>query len=498
MDSSELKKEVISYNIKNCLWVICILNLTLKMNKKAIFANLIIGSAIIFFLTVFIFSLYKSSESPSVRMILYYIGSCIVIILFAYALRCKTDFKINVALLLLSVVMIAYAIELFLSFDLLVFAKHNTDDNLQKRIKFAEAQGIPFDTRSLFQVVLDLRSKGTDAYPVSRPHNYIYSDGLSNREVKVYPLGSISGKTVVLCNENGEFIIDKNDEHGFNNPEGLYSGDSTDIVLLGDSFVHGHCVKSEKNIAGWLRRSGEKVLNLGMGANGPLIELAILQEYAKPLKPKVVFWFYYEGNDQVDLEEEKKASLLMKYMDRKYSQGLINNQGLIDKLVIEYVEQKISSTKRKDELSDKSAEQDYSLSFTEIARLSQLYNRFKIIKECFFSVDPLFKNILAEAKGRVNAWGGQLYFVYLPAIDRYLNESNRCSNFSFSKHKTMILSIAKDLEIPVIDIHESLTSNHDLYSLFPFRLNFRGHFNEEGYKFVAEQLITKLHTDENQ
>jgi hypothetical protein len=345
---------------------------------------------------------------------------------------------------------------------------------------------------------MDLRSDGIDAYPVSNPHNYIYSDGLFNNKLQVYPLGSISGKTVVQCNENGEFIIDKNDEHGFNNPEGLYSSDSTDIVLLGDSFVHGNCVKSEENIAGWLRKSGKKVLNLGMGANGPLIELATLEEYAKTLKPKVLFWFYYEGNDQVDLEEEAKASLLMKYMDRNYSQDLLNKQELIDKSIIEYVENKISLNKRNNKINDNSGETDYSLSFTEVAKLSELRNRFEIIKGCFFLGDPLFKDILTEAKARVNAWGGQLFFVYMPSIDRYLNESNRCSNYAFSKHKTVILSIAKDLEIPVIDIHESLTSHQDLYSLFPFRLNFRAHFNSEGYRLVAKRLITKLQIGDNQ
>ncbi len=466
------------------------------MNRKTIFANIILGSAVILFLLAFVLVLHKSSTSPSGSMIKYYIGLFVGVVLFACVLRCSTDVKANIALLLLSIVVIIYAVELYLSFKLLIYLKNNPDENPQSRIKFADAHGIAFDRRSLFQVVMDLRASGIVAYPAANPHNYIYPDGLNSQKAKVYPLGSMSDKTIVYCNEDGEYLINKSDEHGFDNPEGLYCKGCTDIVLIGDSFAHGHCVKSEENIAGWLRKSGKKVLNLGRGANGPLIELATMQEYAKPLRPKFVFWFYYEGNDQVDLKEEKKSSLLMKYMDGNYSQDLIDKQELIDSLIIEHVENKISSRKRDDKSNDKISKPDSNFSFLQIAKLSQLRERFREIEECFAPTDPLFEDILAEAKGRVNAWGGRLYFVYLPSIDRYLNESNRCTKYGYSMHREKILSIAKDQGLPVIDIQELLSSHPDVYSLFPFGLKFRGHFNTEGYRLVAQRLITRLQIDE--
>lgn len=50
-----------------------------------------------------------------------------------------------------------------------------------------------------------------------------------------------------------------------------------------------------------------RTLNLGMGGIGPLHELAILKEYGSVVRPKVVLWVYYEGNDLADLSHEKNG-----------------------------------------------------------------------------------------------------------------------------------------------------------------------------------------------
>ena len=39
----------------------------------------------------------------------------------------------------------------------------------------------------------------------------------------IYTLGTISNTTTVLCSEGGDWSIYESDEHGFNNPKGLYS-----------------------------------------------------------------------------------------------------------------------------------------------------------------------------------------------------------------------------------------------------------------------------------
>ena len=52
--------------------------------------------------------------------------------------------------------------------------------------------------------------------------------------------------------------------------------------------------------------------------------------------------------------------------------------------------------------------------------------------------------------------------------------------------RNKILSFAKGLNIPVIDITEEFGSQHDPLSLFQFRLS--GHYNSKGYNLVAKQI----------
>ena len=119
----------------------------------------------------------------------------------------------------------------------------------------------------------------------------------------IYTLGGISNITTIFDNENGYYPIIETDEYGFNNPKGLFAKGGVDIMLIGDSFAEGACVKPDETIASILRKSGFKTISLGKGGNGPLIELATLKEYAEPIEPKVVLWLHY-AHDFDDLKEE--------------------------------------------------------------------------------------------------------------------------------------------------------------------------------------------------
>ena len=98
---------------------------------------------------------------------------------------------------------------------------------------------------------------------------------------------------------------------GFNNPNQEWNK-KNGILLLGDSFTAGECVYEKDNIAGNLRQkiNDKKIINLGMGGNGPLSNYATLKEYFLKVNPKVVFWFHYEGNDFDDLKKELDNKIL--------------------------------------------------------------------------------------------------------------------------------------------------------------------------------------------
>ena len=82
---------------------------------------------------------------------------------------------------------------------------------------------------------------------------------------------------------------------GFRNPTVL---ERAHVALIGDSFVDGWYVSDEETVARRLEtRLGRPVANLGVAGYGILQELAILEEQAPRLKPSVVAWFIFEGND---------------------------------------------------------------------------------------------------------------------------------------------------------------------------------------------------------
>ena len=95
------------------------------------------------------------------------------------------------------------------------------------------------------------------------------------------------------------------DENGFRNPPGRTRAD---VVLIGDSFVEAGLVPREETIAAVLERElGLVVQNLGCSGYGPQQEKIVLERYGLPLKPKFVVWFFFEGNDLLDVPRYEEA-----------------------------------------------------------------------------------------------------------------------------------------------------------------------------------------------
>ena len=459
------------------------------MNKSAKFANIVLGSVSLLFLLLFFHILWKSNFHPSGHMSKYAITIAGFLFFSFVTLKCSIDLKVNIALLALSLILSIYVIEIIISYNVKSKGLESSRTNV------ADHLGITFDSRAIIQVTSDMRNTGVTAYPIYNP--------ISNMELKnneLLPLGYISDKTTVFCNESGEHIIYKSDEHGFHNHKGLYDTDSLDYVLIGDSFTQGACVKREENIAGRLMKTGSKVLNLGILNSGPLNQLAILKEYAKPLKPKAVLWFFYEGNDHEGLAFDKNLPFLMKYLARDFTQDLIHKQKAVDYILSENVNELLNEFMEfRHSLAEKTEgtetnNKDASFNMTSsIIKLSQLRRRLTGLKKCEYKTDPLLKDIFIEAKNVTDGWGGQIYFVYLPAWERYPDKANHCRERFLDTGKKELLTVINELKIPIIDIQSVFDSHPDPLSLFPLRI--KGHYNAKGYKLVAEYLEKHIPDD---
>jgi hypothetical protein len=433
------------------------------------------------------------------------------------ALRLRATYRINLALGLLSVGAALVASETILDvwYNLpSVVDELNRTALTDARIQAAKRIGVPFDMRSRQQVVNDLRAEGIDAvlsvFPqglLAKQNDATVKSGISLDGAEVLPLAGISKKYAVVCNESGEYVGHGSDEHGFNNPPGVWNLPSIDIAAVGDSYVQVWCVPPEKHFLGLIRKSYPATLNLGMEGNGPLTMLATIKEYAQVVRPKVVLWVYCEGNDLADLYTEQRSALLMRYMERGFSQNLFGRQKEIDSALVHFIEkahdQAVPASRR---LSDVSA---LVRSPDKISRIARSISRFSQIRQNLglvggkeneliattdaedgprdHSVKPIvgqFEKILLEAKGTVDGWGGRLYFVYLPMWHRYVPGQEK------NPDRESVLEAVGRVGLPIVDVHQIFSAQKHPADLFPFGL--QGHYTEEGNRILAEYVLQSI------
>ncbi len=423
------------------------------------------------FITLFllIFSIYKYfiSENINKEFYLIYISIFFVLLtLLIYGIKkFDANLKINFALLIFVLGVSFYSLEIYLQF----FNKNNT-------AKIAKKMGIDYDKRSTKDVLVDLRNKGYNAHPNIKPTFFKETNGINliNTKERVYPLGTISNSVTVLGNESGYYPIITTDEHGFNNPKGLYGNKKLDIVLIGDSFTEGKAVRDNENISAKLRDDKYEVINLGKSGNGPLIEFATLKEFGTELKPKILLWFYFAENDLGDLEKELKSTILKEYLENNdFSQNLINRQKEIDKTLIYYSNQKFK-------INNNNQVKNIKNKIIDVLKLYYLRLMFKARPSN--EPTPVISEILKKSNNKVSDWGGKMYFVYLPARGHV--------------HPTrdFIINSVKEQNIPIIDIKNEVFDNHpDPLSLFPLRLY--AHYNAKGYELIAKVISKRLKAD---
>ena len=342
------------------------------------------------------------------------------------------------------------------------------------------------NSKTKYQYYMDIKQK-QDVVMAIYPSNYVLKNV---NQKKLFPLSGISKKLTILCKkkENNKFITYKSDRYGFRNKDINWDKEYADFVLLGDSFVQGSCVTSDKTINSQLsqiskNKLNEKIntINLGFSGNGPLLEYATLKEYLKYIDAKRVLYFFYEGNDFPNLHQELKDPFLKKYLDDKFQQKLIKKQTDIDRINYNLLEQEIK--KRNVGLYD----------FIKLGKLRSLLGQFLNKKSKLQNSKPSEKNyqiyndILINLKKLTKSQNAELYFIYLPYISRFSSYDYDQNYEIYSK----VMSMVKDLDIKYIDLLSEIKSEiNDPLSMFQLRKH--QHLNETGYKFVAEIIIQEI------
>ena len=210
-----------------------------------------------------------------------------------------TNFLILYALL--------YILEIFLQFN---------SGSLFKKTKFYYQSKL--ETQSMEEVVLSFA-----------PYKFL------NKNKKIIPLSGIANKKTILClDKNDEPITYKSDKFGFNNND--YKK-GTNILVLGDSYVHGQCVNNKNNLIGQMNILGKKVIGLGNYGNGPLMEYATLIEYGQYFKYDTLVWVFTPDNDFYDFSLEKNEPILLNYFTEGKTQNLIAKNSIRENEIFNYL-----------------------------------------------------------------------------------------------------------------------------------------------------------------
>ena len=106
--------------------------------------------------------------------------------------------------------------------------------------------------------------------------------------------------------------------------------------MVGASAAVGECVPRSDSLVAQLRARYPRIVTLGAGGNGPLLELASIREYLPLLKPKRVLWIFAESHTPEYLETESESPRLLRYLDGSYRQGLLEKQNEVNQAVVTY------------------------------------------------------------------------------------------------------------------------------------------------------------------
>jgi hypothetical protein len=218
--------------------------------------------------------------------------------------------------------------------------------------------------------------------------------------------------------------------------------------------------------------------------------LATIREYLPALKPKVVLWMYFEGNDFSDMEKEKSVPVLMQYMDDGFSQRLAYKQAEIDTVLTSWLENviKAGATSSQDELFRKSTRVDAIRHFVTLKGLRDLLQLTASPGQQYRECDlPFFGDVLKQATTTVTSWGGRLVFVYLPSWTRYHGGLNQCE-----KERDEVMAQVGALGIPVVDVHRVFQKHPNPSKMFSQEELGYSHYGADGYRLAAQTVIESV------
>lgn len=231
-----------------------------------------------------------------------------------------------------------------------------------------------------------------------------------------------------------------------------------------------------------------------MGGNGPLLALAGMQEYLADLEPKLVLWFFFEGNDLEDLPDEFKDARLRRYLeDSSFRQNLTARQPDIDESLRQLADTTLSLDSDAAPLLDSvTHRQDFRTTLVRVARLSHLRGLLNRLfddplgyseRHQTAQVELLCQTLL-RARNLVESWDGQLLFVILPSWELAVQGSDRRRRVV-----NATLAAADTAGVETLNLGPSFRQQPDPAGAFVYP---GSHYSEAGHRLVADEVLKQI------
>ena len=283
----------------------------------------------------------------------------------------------------------------------------------------------------------------------------------------------------------------RGDRFGFRNAEDFKRAP---IVLVGDSFVEGYKVTQDSTVSARLGELlHEDVCNLGQCDFGPCQELLAVRRIARPLHPRVVVWFFFEGNDLKDIDEYEEATRNW----YRYS-GRFNSYA--NRSFCNIVRWRLVEGLKRYHRSDLEQVRKHSGTLKAAAGgPTTIYFGLPSVKLGRHELDLLVKTqwMLAEAKSLCDSVGAKLVVVSVPLKQRVYREfcdlpADAAPGIAELNDLPERLSeCCLAVEVPCLDLAPALKKAAGQGTLTYFVDD--EHWSPEGHAVVAEELARWIH-----
>ena len=322
-----------------------------------------------------------------------------------------------------------------------------------------------------------------------------------DKKNKLLPLSGYENSKTLLClDEKNKPVYYLSDDFGFNNSK-HDRNEMINFLLIGDSYVQGMCVDTKNNLNSQFRRLSYNTISLGIGGNGPLLELATFKEYEENYTYENIILFITPENDFNDLKNEINNDILIRYLNEKnFKQKLTDkkNQEIKFSILNSFFGKKTQRI-----LNDSLSVYHFNLK----SLLNLLEQSVKNKKKSFNNYDYLldknlddaFLKIINEFINITSKNNKKIYVVFNSVTPNILYPKSQdikdYKNLLLKSKLIPIKTLLKNRNISYFDFNEYLLNNYNEENITKIFKKIDGrwdHYTEIGFYELANQIEVRL------